>query len=387
MAISWYPGHMYKANKDMAKVIEGIDLIIEILDARLPLASSNPMLKKLRGERPCVRILNKADLAEPDVTGQWISYFNQQPQSRAMTNGKDRPLNTRELLRVCQQLADASPLRRGGARKYSAMIVGIPNVGKSTLMNQILARKVARTGNEPAVTKARQRVRLDDRWYLSDTPGVLWPKLEDQTAAYRLAATGAIRNTAIEFEDVALFTAEMLLRDFPHLLRERYGLTELPDRPETFLELLAGARGCLRKNGQPDWHSRLASSARDVALWLLHGPEAEGKAIEEWERLGARPILCPSGGSGLDMRAAMQALGSAGLTRVFCEGGGELAASLLRVGLVDRLASFTAGLALGADGRAGVGALALDDLDAAPRFELEELRPIGGDALSLWRRV
>lgn len=133
--------------------------------------------------------------------------------------------------------------------------------------------------------------------------------------------------------------------------------------------------------------SRLANSARDVALWLLHGPEAEGKAIAEWERLGARPILCPSGGSGLDMRAAMQALGSAGLTRVFCEGGGELAASLLRVGLVDRLASFTAGLALGADGRAGVGALALDDLDAAPRFELEELHPIGGDALGLWRRV
>lgn len=133
--------------------------------------------------------------------------------------------------------------------------------------------------------------------------------------------------------------------------------------------------------------SRLARSARDVPLWLLHGAEAEGKAIADWESLGARTILCPSGASGLDMRAAMQALGSAGLTRVFCEGGGELAASLLRAGLVDRLASFTAGLALGADGRAGVGALALDGLDAAPRFELEELRPIGGDALSLWRRV
>src|SRR5690606_37749063 len=139
-------------------------------------------------------------------------------------------------------------------QKQHIMIVGIPNVGKSTIMNQVLGKKIARTGNEPAVTKGQQRVRLNDKWYLVDTPGVLWPRLEDQDAAYRLALSGAIRNTAIEFTAVALFSAQLLLEQFPRQLQQRYDLSTLPATGEQLLQELAHARGCLRKDGDVDWN-------------------------------------------------------------------------------------------------------------------------------------
>jgi ribosome biogenesis GTPase A len=248
MTISWYPGHMFKANKEMAKVIKEIDVIIEILDARMPAASANPLLRRMRGDKPCLQILNKADMAQPEITREWLRYLNAQPNTRAIANGNDLRLPASAIVNQCELL-----LRLERPRKRQAMIVGIPNVGKSTLMNQIAGRKVARTGNEPAVTKGQQRIRLTDDWYLLDTPGVLWPKLEDQEAAYRLACSGAIRNTAMEFGDVALFAAEFLLRDFPERLRERYGLQELPATAEAFLEKLALSKA-YTKGGHVDWH-------------------------------------------------------------------------------------------------------------------------------------
>lgn len=248
MTISWYPGHMFKANKEMAKIIKEIDVIIEILDARMPAASANPLLRKMRGSKPCLQILNKADMAQPEITREWLKYLNAQPNTRAIANGNDLRLPASAIVNQCELLIS---LER--PRKRQAMIVGIPNVGKSTLMNQIAGRKVARTGNEPAVTKGQQRIRLSDDWYLLDTPGVLWPKLEDQQAAYRLACSGAIRNTAMEFEDVAMFAAEFLLRDFPDRLRDRYGLKELPGTAEALLEKLAVSKA-YTKGGHVDWH-------------------------------------------------------------------------------------------------------------------------------------
>jgi len=297
MTIAWYPGHMYKANKELAKLIQQTDVVIEVLDARMPAASANPLLHKtrLRHHKPCVHILNKADLADPARTKAWIQYFNRQPGSAALANGKDNLFSTNLILAVCQRLADEQalmPVRKlaqptaylpnqisaidpepapapdtgddsgknpddgvsSRQRKYTAIIVGIPNVGKSTLMNQIAGRKLAKTGNEPAVTKSQQRIRLNEQWYLFDTPGVLWPRLEDQAAAYRLAAAGAIRNTAIVFEDVAMEAAEFLLRDFPEALRQRYGFTTLPDTAEDFMSELATRRACRSKSGNVDWH-------------------------------------------------------------------------------------------------------------------------------------
>ena len=285
MTIAWYPGHMYKANKELAKLIQQTDVVIEVLDARMPAASANPLLHKtrLRHHKPCVHILNKADLADPQRTKAWIQHFNRQPGSAALANGKENLLSTNLILGVCQRLVDEQalmPKRKqndnaaqdieadmpdpdmpeadssepGRQRKFTAIIVGIPNVGKSTLMNQIAGRKLAKTGNEPAVTKSQQRIRLNEQWYLFDTPGVLWPRLEDQAAAYRLAAAGAIRNTAIVFEDVAMEAAEFLLRDFPHALQQRYGITSLPATAEDFMSELATRRACRSKSGSVDWH-------------------------------------------------------------------------------------------------------------------------------------
>lgn len=305
---------MFKANKELAKLMQQIDIVIEVLDARMPGASSNPLMHKmrLRHHKPCLHILNKADLADPASTRAWLQYFNSQPGSRALANGKDSNINTDLIIGACQRLVDdqalmpkpklkesvdsdadellaADPLLETSAsidpaqpdiaatiniddeaefpadndtvgqeryrkRKFNAVIAGIPNVGKSTLMNQIIGRKLAKTGNEPAVTKSQQRVRLNDQWYLFDTPGVLWPRLEDQQAAYRLAAAGAIRNTAIVFEDVAMVAAEFLMRDFPDSLKARYKFNELPGSAEEFMEQLAIKRACRNKSGRTDWH-------------------------------------------------------------------------------------------------------------------------------------
>lgn len=310
MTISWYPGHMFKANKELAKLMQQIDVVIEVLDARMPGASSNPLMHKMRLQhhKPCLHILNKADLADPAHTRAWLQYFNSQPGSRALANGKDSNLNTDLIIGACQRLVDEQALmpkakvavesepddslasdeavpdtsdtdmlgetelsddpisddetdiddsagqERYRKRKFNAVIAGIPNVGKSTLMNQIIGRKLAKTGNEPAVTKSQQRVKLNDQWYLFDTPGVLWPRLEDQQAAYRLAAAGAIRNTAIVFEDVAMVAAEFLMRDFPDSLKARYKFNELPSSAEEFMEQLAIKRACRNKAGRTDWH-------------------------------------------------------------------------------------------------------------------------------------
>jgi ribosome biogenesis GTPase A len=288
MTISWYPGHMFKANKELAKLMQQIDIVIEVLDARMPYASSNPLMHKmrLRHHKPCLHILNKADLADPESTRAWLKYLNSQPGSRAIANGKESLISTDLIVGACQRLVNeqalmpkkalneaeseteagesevdesssapgSQPEERYRQRKYNAVIAGIPNVGKSTLMNQIIGRKLAKTGNEPAVTKSQQRVKLNEQWYLFDTPGVLWPRLEDQQAAYRLAAAGAIRNTAIVFEDVAMVAAEFLLRDFPQALKTRYKFTELPETAEDFMIELANKRACRSKSGSIDWH-------------------------------------------------------------------------------------------------------------------------------------
>jgi len=255
MPINWYPGHMHKANKEMARLINDIDVVLEVLDARMPAASSNPRIREIRGDKPCLHILNKADLADPDHTHTWLSWYNRRPGSRAIASDHRNSPDKTDIIRECEiLLARQAADGQLPSRKRQIMIVGIPNVGKSTLMNRILGRKVAKTGNEPAVTKGQQRIRLSDNWYLYDTPGVLWPKLEDQAAAYRLACAGAIRNTAVEAEDVAFFAAEMLARDFPETLQQRYQLEQVAADAETTLADIAKRRGCLRKSGQVDWH-------------------------------------------------------------------------------------------------------------------------------------
>jgi len=248
MQIQWYPGHMYKANKEFKKILPQIDVIIEILDARIPYSSENPMVAELRGDKPCIKVLNKSDLADVALTGIWKEYWDKQLAIKSLVVNRDEPQKIAGLVELCKKLI---PKKRGGDIAINAMIMGIPNVGKSTLINSLAGRGIAKTGNEPAVTKRQQRIDLKNGVVLLDTPGVLWPNIENPHSGYRLAATGAIKDTAIDYDDVAFYLAEVLLEKYPQRLAERYQLTnDLPQTEYELLQSIGAKRGCLRAGGE-----------------------------------------------------------------------------------------------------------------------------------------
>ena len=247
MTIGWYPGHMNKARKDIMKILHNVDLVIELLDARLPYSSENPLLNSMIARTARIKILNKADLADPDVTSLWLDAYKAR-NITAYALDKSEQEAIRKTLALARRISG-----KAEDRIVRIMIVGIPNVGKSTYLNTLLNRKAAKVGNEPAVTRAAEEINLDGHIKLIDTPGVLWPKIEDQTAAYRLAVSGAIKNTAIEFEDIALFALDFLRQDYPALLQKRYQLADTDLDARTLLQHIAEKRGCLRKGGV-DFH-------------------------------------------------------------------------------------------------------------------------------------
>lgn len=249
MHIQWYPGHMYKAGREIREALPQVDLMIEVLDARIPFSSENPMLANLRGSKPCIKILNKSDLADPLLTQQWQRYLERQQgvDSIALHRGEIEMI--RRLPDLCREMI---PARGSEHKNIRTMIVGIPNVGKSTLINLLAGKSIAKTGNEPAVTKSQQHINLRNGITLSDTPGVMWPNVENRNSGYRLAATGAIKETAMEYDDVAMFAAEYLLHHYVDNLQQRYQLEETPATEVELLEEIGRKRGCLRKGGRVD---------------------------------------------------------------------------------------------------------------------------------------
>jgi len=243
MTIGWYPGHMHKARKDITAAVKQVDAIVEIVDARLPYASENPMLNKLIGDTPRLRVLNKADLADPAVSTRWLAWHGEHGIACMLFDKEDAGA----LKTLLKRSTTGLPARSSRANRL--MIVGIPNVGKSTIINLLAGRKIAKVGNEPAVTKARQEIKLGDNLVLYDTPGILWPRLEDQQAAYRLAVSGAIRNTAIELGDVGLFAVQWLQERYPQAIRDRYQIEPDGMAPLALLEAIGNKRGALTKAG------------------------------------------------------------------------------------------------------------------------------------------
>lgn len=251
MALQWFPGHMHKALKEIKESLDQVDILIEVLDARIPYSSENPEIAKIRGDKPCLKILNKFDLADPKLTAEWQQHLEHERGVKTLTTTSSNPSNSKQIINLVRQICaqkDAS------VKSIKAMITGIPNVGKSTLINILADRIIAKTGNEPAVTKSQQRINLGSGIVLFDTPGVLWPKLENPNSIYRLAASGAVKNTAMEFDDVGFYAADYLIKAYPDIMKERFKLDELPTTELAFLEAAAKTRGAIMTGGRVNLH-------------------------------------------------------------------------------------------------------------------------------------
>ena len=267
MIIDWYPGHMKRARAQIIEVLPTIDLVIEVLDARLPASSGNPLLEKLRGNKPCIKVLNKNDLADPTVTKAWVGFLEKQQGVKAI------PLEARDrrdvglLPKLCRKLVP----NRGnkGQKLLRVMIVGIPNVGKSTLINTLAGKKMARVGDKPAITTCPQQIDLRNGILLSDTPGLLWPVMDDQNGACRLAASGAIGDNAFDTTEVSLATIDYLTGRYPALVQQRYKLPKLPETPLAIAEEIGRRRGCLVSGGDVDLHRAAELFLRELRAGKL----------------------------------------------------------------------------------------------------------------------
>lgn len=287
--IQWFPGHMYKASKEFKKILPRVDLVIEVLDARLPGSSENPMLRRLRRDKPCIKLLNKADLSDPAPVGAWQSALERPGEVKALICSTEDNAIT-GLPALCRELI---PARDNRSNMIYAMIAGIPNVGKSTLINKLAGRHIAKTGNEAALTRMQQRIEISPQLTLIDTPGMLWPNIENENSGYRLALTGAIRDTALDLQSVASFAAEFLLENYPQRLIQRYDIEPLPRTEIDILEAIARKRGCIVAGGRVDLEkvSRLLISelrSGDLGGLCFEAPQAFAAELEATAELQAR---------------------------------------------------------------------------------------------------
>lgn len=259
MTIQWFPGHMTRARRQIEEKLKLIDIAIELLDARLPASSRNPMIAEILGSKPRLVLLNKSDLADPAVTEQWMETLKSE-QIKVLAIDASAGTGMKEIVPRAKELLAGKfeAWRKKGmeARAIRTLIVGIPNVGKSTLINRLAGRSVAATGDRPGVTKGQQWIKFGKEMDLLDTPGILWPKFEDPAVGLRLAATGAIRDEILHSEDVAFYLAKYLCENYPGVFRERYNIERLPDdldNPQEVVELLEAIgkrRGAVMSGGK-----------------------------------------------------------------------------------------------------------------------------------------
>ncbi len=249
MHIQWFPGHMFKASKQLREILPQMAVVIEVLDARIPASSANPMLAQIRGDKPCIKILNKSDLADPEVTKAWQEHLEKEEGVKTLVVQRSDPDKVKKVLTLARKM---SPDHDKNLTTLNAVIIGIPNVGKSTIINTLMGRAIAKTGNEPAVTKNQQRIKLGNGIILADTPGMLWPNIENENEGYRLAISGGIKDTAFEFEDVAFYAAEYMMKVYPKELAKRFEMDHVPETEMELMEAIGAKRGCLMSGGRVD---------------------------------------------------------------------------------------------------------------------------------------
>ena len=291
MAIQWFPGHMHLTRKAIGERIKDIDVVIEMLDARLPGSSANPMLAELIKGKPALKVLSKQDLADPARTALWLAHYNALPGVKAIGLDTSMTSPAKALIEACQQLA---PNRGGMVKPMRVLICGIPNVGKSTLINTLKGKRAAKTGDEAGVTKLEQRITLADDFYLYDTPGVLWPRIIVAQSGYNLAVSGAIGVNAFDEEEVALELLNYLIPHYPQALHARYKVNEVPSHSdEQLLEAIGRQRGAVQSGGRVntakaadivihDFRSgalgRLTlETPQEFAQWLAEGKQADAQ--------------------------------------------------------------------------------------------------------------
>jgi ribosome biogenesis GTPase A len=268
MPIEWFPGHMATARKKAAEIMGKIDVVVELLDARLPGASASPLIERLRRDkqRPCLKILNKADLADPEATAAWVRHYGSEKLVRAVALSCKKP---GDVAKVPHLAASLAPHRDSALKPVRMLVMGVPNVGKSTLINALLKRKAAKTGDEPAITRQQSRFALDERHELIDTPGLMAPAIKHASDGLMLAASHIIGPEAYLAEEVATFLAEVLLERYPGLLSARYGFETSGMDGYRLISAIAAKRGYLRKGGKPYFEKAARALLQDYRSGLL----------------------------------------------------------------------------------------------------------------------
>ncbi|MCF8044979.1 MAG: ribosome biogenesis GTPase YlqF [Desulfarculaceae bacterium] len=247
MSVQWFPGHMRESVKILKKAVNKANLVLEIMDARLPFSSTNPYTETICRHVAKIKVMNKSDLADPDVTAEWLSFYNEKLEEKTFAISA---LDSGDIRKLSEYCLSEIPINR--AEKLKVIVMGIPNTGKSTLINSLAGKKVARVGNVPAVTRHNQRLCVGKRMDVYDTPGILWPVLEPAERGNILSASGAVSDSAYDYTDIGDFLARYLLHRYPGLLENRYGIDASACDGLEVLRLIGKKRGCLVKGGRID---------------------------------------------------------------------------------------------------------------------------------------